>query len=218
VREMISNLVNQLIFEVLNYLPRVVASLLLLLVGWFVAWLVKRIVIQLCVIFRVHHYLPRLRWRKALSKADVRDALFNYVGNLAFIAVFIMFVYGALATLKLTVLSTLLEQTIFFLPRAVGCIAIFATGLFLSNRISVAVHMAVLREGIPRASLIGRFVKGALLMFFSAMALTVLNFAREIVIVGFAVGFATMGVLAVVAAAAGGKEMFQKVFHWPEEK
>ena len=217
-KEMISKLVDHLIFEVLNYLPRVVASLLLLLVGWFVAWVVKRIVIQLCVIFRVHRYLPRLRWRNALSKADVRDALFNYVGNLAFIAVFIMFVYGALATLKLTVLSALLEETIFFLPRVIGCVAIFAIGLFLSNRISVAVHMAVLREGIPRASLIGRFVKGALLMFFSAMALTVLNFARQIVMVGFAVSFATMGVLVVVAAAAGGKEMFQKVFHWPEEK
>lgn len=217
-KQMISNLVDQLTVQILNYVPRIVASLLLLAVGWFIAWLAKRIVIQLCMIFRVHHYLPRMRWRKALSKADVRDALFNYVGNLVFIAVFIMFVYGALATLKLTVLSSLLEHTIFFLPRVAGCFIIFAIGLFLSNRISVVVHMAVLREGIPRASLIGRFVKGALLMFFSAMALTVLDFARQIVIVGFAVSFATMGVLVVVAAVAGGKEMFQKIFHWPEEK
>jgi hypothetical protein len=215
---MISNLVNQVIFEILNYLPRVVASLLLLAVGWFVAWLAKRIVIQLCVIFRIHHYLPKLQWRKVLSKADVRDALFNYVGNLVFIAVFVMFIYGALATLKLTVLSSLLEHTIFFLPRVAGCFIIFAIGLFLSNRISVVVHMAVLREGIPRASLIGRFVKGSLLMFFSAMALTVLDFARQVVIVGFTVSFATMGALVVVAAVAGGKEMFQRIFHWPEEK
>lgn len=216
--ELIPKLVHNLLLQGLNYLPRVVASLFLLLLGWFVAWIVKRIVIQLCVIFRVHRYLPRLRWRKALSKADVRDALFNYIGNLVFIAVFIVFIYGALSTLRLTILSSLLEQTIFFLPRAVGGAAIFGIGLFLSNRISVAVHMAVLREGIPRASLIGRFVKGALLMFFSAMALTVLNFAREIVIVGFAVSFVTMGALVVVAAAAGGKEMFQKIFHWPDEK
>ena len=217
-KQMISKLVDQVILEILNYLPRVVASLLLLLAGWFVAWLAKRIVIQLCVIFRVHHYLPRMRWRKALSKADVRDALFNYVGNLVFIAVFIMFIYGALSTLKLTVLSSLLEHTIFFLPKVAGCFVIFAAGLFLSNRISVVVHMAVLREGIPRASLIARFVKGALVMFFSAMALTVLDFARQVVIVGFTVSFATLGALVVVAAVAGGKEMFQKIFHWPEEK
>ena len=35
---------------------------------------------------------------------------------------------------------------------------------------------------------------------------------------GFAVSFVTMGALVVVAAAAGGKEMFQKIFHWPEER
>jgi Mechanosensitive ion channel, conserved TM helix len=218
VKQMISKLVDQVFLEILNYLPRIVASLLLLLVGWFVAWLVKRIVIQFCVIFRVHHYLPRMSWRKALSKADVRDALFNYVGNLMFIAVFIVFIYGALSTLKLTVLSSLLEHTIFFLPRVGGCFIIFAIGLYLSNRISVVVHMAVLREGIPRASLISRFIKGALVMFFSAMALTVLDFARQVVIVGFTVSFATLGALVVVAAVAGGKEMFQEIFHWPEEK
>ncbi len=211
---MILNLVDQVFLEILNDLPRVVASLPLLLVGWFVAWGAKRIVIQLCVIFRVHHYLPRMRWRKTLSKADVRDALFNYFGNL----VFIVFIYGALATLKLTILSSLLEHTVFFLPRVVGCLIIFAVGLFLSNRISVVVHMAVLREGIPRASLIARFVKSALMIFFSAMALTVLDFARQVVIVGFTVSFATLGALVVVAAVAGGKEMFQEVFHWPEEK
>ncbi len=217
-REIFQNLFHSMGLRVINFLPSILGALLWLLVGWFVAWLVKRIVIQLCVIFRVHRYLPRMRWRKALGKADVRYALFNYVGNLVFAAVFLVFVYSALSALKLTVLSHLLEQTIFFVPRALGCVVIFGLGFFLSDRISVAVHMAVLREGIPRASLIGRFVKGALLLFFSAMALTVLSFAREIVIIGFAVGFATMGGLVVVVAAAGGKEMVQKIFRWPEEK
>lgn len=217
-REIIRNLIHSVGLEAINFLPSIVAALLWLIVGWFAAWLVKRIVIQLCVIFRLNRYLPRLRWRKALAKADVRHALYNYVGNLAFAAVFLIFLYSALSALKLTILSHLLEQTIFFLPRFVGCLVIFAVGFFLATRISVAVHMAVLREGIPRASLIGRFVKAALLVFFSAMALTVLSFAREIVIIGFAVSFATLGGLVVVVAAAGGKEMVQRIFRWPEEK
>ncbi|HUZ46052.1 MAG TPA: hypothetical protein VMW54_05395 [Terriglobia bacterium] len=217
-RELIQNLFHNVALQVVNFLPSILGALLWLFVGWFVAWLVKRIVIQLCAIFRLHRYLPRLRWRKALAKADVRLALFNYLGNLSFAAVFLVFLYSALSALKLTILSHLLEQTIFFVPRAIGCIVIFGLGFFLSARISVVVHMAVLREGIPRASLIGRFVKGALLLFFSAMALTVLNFAREIVIIGFAVSFATFGALVVVVAAAGGKEMVQRIFRWPEEK
>jgi hypothetical protein len=218
VREIIQNLIHQVALEVINFLPSILGALVWLLVGWFVAWLVKRIVIQLCVIFRLHRYLPRLQWRKALAKSDVRHALYNYLGNLTFVAVFLIFLYSALSALKLTILSHLLEQTIFFLPRAIGCAIIFGVGFFLSTRIAVAVHMAVLREGIPRASLIGRFVKGALLLFFSAMALTVLSFAREIVVIGFAVSFATFGALVVVVAAAGGKEMVQRIFRWPGEK
>jgi Mechanosensitive ion channel, conserved TM helix len=218
VREIIQKLIQNVGLQVINFLPNILGALLWLLVGWLVAWLVKRIVIQLCVIFRLHRYLPRLRWRKALAKADVRHALFNYLGNLAFVAVFLFFLYSALSALKLTILSHLLEQTIFFVPRVIGCFIIFGAGFFLSTRISVAVHMAVLREGIPRASLIGRFVKGALLLFFSAMALTVLGFARQIVIIGFAVSFLTLGGLVVVVAAAGGKEMVQRIFRWPEEK
>ncbi len=217
-RDVIRSLFHSVGLQLVDFLPSILAALIWLLVGWFVAWLVKRIVIQLCVIFRLHRYLPRLRWRKALAKADVRHALYSYLGNLSFIAVFLIFLYSALSALKLTILSHLLEQTIFFVPRAVGCIVIFALGFFLSTRISVVVHMAVLREGIPRASLIGRFVKGALLLFFSAMALTVLNFARTIVLIGFAVSFATFGALVVVVAAAGGKEMVQRIFRWPEEK
>ena len=42
-KQMISHLVDQVVLEIFNYLPRVVASLLLLLVGWFVAWLIKRL-------------------------------------------------------------------------------------------------------------------------------------------------------------------------------
>lgn len=217
-REIIQNLIHSVGLEVINFLPSILAALLWLIVGWFVAWLVKRIVIQLCVIVRLHRYLPRVRWRKALAKADVRRALYNYLGNLAFAAVFLVFLYSAITALKLTILSHLLEQTIFFVPRFIGAFVIFAAGLFFSTRISVAVHMAALREGIPRASLIGRFVKAALLIFFSAMALTELGFARQIIIIGFAVSFATLGGLVVVVAAAGGKEMVQKIFHWPEEK
>ena len=217
-REIIQNLIHSVGLKVINFLPSILGGLLWLLAGWLVAWLVKRIVIQLSVIFRLHRYLPRMQWRKALAKADVRRALYNFLGNLAFAAVFLVFLYSALSALKLTVLSHLLEQTIFFVPRFIGSLIIFAVGFFLSTRISVAVHMAVLREGIPRASLIGRFVKAALLVFFSAMALTELGFARQIIIIGFAVSFATLGGLVVVAAAAGGKDMVQKIFHWPEEK
>lgn len=212
--ELLHNLGSQII----NFAPNLVASLLLLVLGVVTGWFVKRLVIRICVVFRLDRYLPRVRWRQALSKADVRYALYSSVGNLAFTLVFLIFLYSALIELKLTVFSGLLQQGIFFLPRLAGSFVIFAAGLFFASRIAVSTQVALLREGIPRTTLIGRFVKGSLALFFSAMALTVLDIARPVVLIGFAVIFATLGTLAVVTVAVGGKGIIRALFEEEEEK
>jgi hypothetical protein len=50
-----------------------------------------------------------------------------------------------------------------------------------------------------------------LLLFFSAMALTELDIAREIVFIGFATIFITIGLLTVVVTAFGGKSFLKKI-------
>lgn len=216
IRKFFGELLRNLGEQVIRFAPNLVASGLLLALGIAIGWFVKRVVIRVCVVFRLHRYLPRLRWRQALSKADVRYALFNYVGNLAFALVFLIFLYSALIELRLTAFSSLLQEGIFFLPRLIGSVVIFAAGLFFASRIAVSTQVALFREGIPRATLIGRFVKGSLALFFSAMALTVLNVAREVVVIGFAVSFATLGAMAVVAAALGGKGLIRRLFEQEE--
>ncbi len=211
--ELLHNLGEQII----GFAPNLLASVLLLIVGVALGWFIKRLVIRICVVFRLHRYLPRLRWRQALSKADVRYALFNYLGNLSFALVFLIFLYAALIQLKLTAFSSLLQEGIFFLPRLIGSLVIFAAGLFFASRVGISTQVALFREGIPRATLIGRFVKGSLALFFSAMALTVLNIARDVVLIGFAISFATLGGLAVVAAALGGGGLIRRVFLQEEE-
>jgi hypothetical protein len=54
-------------------------------------------------------------------------------------------------------------------------------------------------------------------MLFFAMALVELNVAREIVIIGFATIFITLGLLTVVAAAVGGKNFIKKIVESLEE-
>ena len=60
-------------------------------IGWVVGWIVKRIVIQVCVIFRLGRLLRSFRWGAGFSKADVRYAFYNAIGNVAFLIVFLIF-------------------------------------------------------------------------------------------------------------------------------
>jgi len=75
------------------------------------------------------------------------------------------------------------------LPKVIIAIVIFGIGWVLASWVEGSVLKSLHREEIPRASLIAKFVKSILLIFFSAISLVELDVAREIVIIGFATIF-----------------------------
>ncbi|MFH1009973.1 MAG: hypothetical protein V1784_01900 [bacterium] len=202
--------------DIVSYLPKLLGALVLLGVGWLLGWFAKRLVVRLCAIFHMERLARRFRWGKDFSKADIRYAMFNTIGNVVFVVVFLVFVQAALVSMQLTVLSNLLEKSVLFIPKLVTALLIFGIGWVISNWVSVAIYRNLTKEGLPRVRLISRFAKFVLMLFFSAMALTQLDIAREVVIIGFAVLMAVLGALAIVFVAVAGKSSlkdFMDKFH-----
>lgn len=203
--------------KIVAYLPNLVAGIVLLAVGWFLGWLIKRIVVQTLVVLRFDRLFRRFRWGTGLSKADVRYAFFEFIGNLAFVVVFLVLLNAALQALQLTVLSTVLQQGVLFIPKLLLAALIFGLGWFIAGWIAGSVRRALVKEEVPRASLIARFVKAMIILFISAMALTELDIAREIVVIGFSATVITLGVLSVVIAVLGGKRFVSKMLETLDE-
>ena len=88
--------------------------------------------------------------------------------------------------MNLLVISKVIEQGVLFIPRLIVASVIFLIGWIISARVSKSVMHALLKESLPRATLISRFVKFVFILFFSALALTELDIAREVVMIGFA--------------------------------
>lgn len=207
----------QLLDDFIGYLPNFLAGILLVMVGWFLGWFVKRILVQLSIVLRLERFLLRSRWEQDFSKADVRYGLYNFIGNVGFIIIFLIFVSTALSTWKLTILSDLLGKGILFLPRLIIALIVFGIGWLISTGASRAVYKALRREEIPRAMLMTRMVKAVLLLFFSAMAMVEIDIAQEIVIIGFATIIITLALLTIVITAVGGKEFINKISDSIEE-
>ena len=189
--------------KIIVYLPNLLGGLFLLLLGWLIAWVVKRVVIQLLAVLRFDRHFLRLRWRSSLTKADIRYALYNLVGNICFFIVFLVFLNAALDAMKLSILSKLIEQGVLFVPRLIVALVIFGIGWFIAARTSKAVFHALIKEDVPSASLLARFMKFIVILFFSAMALVELSIAKEIVLIGFTALFLTLSVSAVLLLARG---------------
>jgi hypothetical protein len=199
--------------RILAYLPNLLGGLLLLLLGWLVGWIIKRMIIQLLVILRIDRLFIRLRWKSSLSKADLRYALYNLVGNVAFFIVFLIFLNSALTVLKLEILSKLIEQGVLFVPRLIVALIILGVGWLIASRTGNAIYHSLVKEDVPRSSLVARVTKFILILFFSAMALVELRIAREIVIIGFGALALTLGistVLVITAAREPLKDLFNR--------
>lgn len=213
-RDLLYNVTQQFV----GYLPSLLAGLVLIAIGWFLGWLVKRVVVQMCVVLHLERLVIRFQWGKGLSKADLRHAFFNSIGSIFGFAVFLVFLHASLEALRLTVLSNLLANAVLFVPRFITSLVIFVLGWIISAWSSFAIQSALTREEIPRATLIGRFTKAVLLLFFSAMALTELDIAREIVIIGFAATIITLGALTIILVSHGRKSLVKKMLAQLEEE
>ena len=197
--------------SVAAYLPHLLGGLVLVLIGWLAGWIIKRILIQLSVMLRIDRLLKKSRFKNDFAKADIRYSLYNLIGNIGFVIVFLIFLDNALLAWKLNVLTDLLSSGILFLPRVIIAAIVFGIGWIISSGVQTSVLKSLYREEIPRASLIARFVKSILLIFFSAVALVELNVAKEIVIIGFGTIFLTLGAIAVVIVAVGSKSFLREI-------
>ena len=208
-----NELLSDLGQKIIAYMPNLLGGLLLLFLGWVIAWIAKRIIIQLLVILRFDRLFIRFRWKSSLTKADIRYTLYNLIGNIVFIIVFLIFLNSALDALKLAMLSKLIERGVLYIPRLIIALTVFGIGWLIGSRTANAVSHSLKKEDLPGASLFAKFVKFVIVLFFVAMALVELGIAREIVLIGFAIFLLTLSVCVILVVAAnreGLKDIFSR--------
>lgn len=201
-----------------DFLPDLTAGLFVLAVGVVVGWLVKRLVIRILVWLRLDRLGGRLAWRAAFGKGDVRAALYNLVGTVAMILVVLVFLDDALQIWGLTALSDLIGTLAIYVPNLMIVALIVGIGILLSSILARRIEDALEEEGFAHARFVARIFKSALLAVVAALALWQLDFAREIVLAAFLIGFGAIGISFAVAVGLGSAKPIQRVWESLIEK
>ncbi len=204
--------------NIISYLPSLLAGIVLVLIGWILGWIIKRVLIQVSILLRIDRFLRRSRWEADFAKADVRYGLYNFIGNIGFALIFLLFFDNALIAWKLVMLSDLLSKGILFLPKIIIAVSIFGLGWLIAFWTQKSVIKSLHREGVPKPTLVAKFFKILILIFFSAIALVELDVAREIVIIGFSTIFITLSAVSIVITVIGGKSFVEKISDSFKEK
>jgi hypothetical protein len=196
--------------QVSDFMPTLLAGLIVLLAGAAAGWLLKRAVVRVLKLLRLDRLGGgRSAWRSAMGKGDVRAALYSGVGTIAASILFLVFVDNALEIWGLTVLARLVDQIIFYLPTLGLAVLISWVGIALSTVVARRVESVLTEERVPHTPLLVGLAKAAFLSVVAALALWELDFAREIVLAAFLIGFGAIGVAFALGVGIGSAKAIQ---------
>jgi hypothetical protein len=195
----------------LKFIPSFLIGVILIIIGLILAWFVKRMVIQMLILLKFDRALVRFPWGRAFSKADVRHGFYSFIGNVFFFIIFLLFLYYALLSWGLGFISELLREGILFFPRLFTAGAILGIGWMIASWASRSLYKFLYQEKLPYSTFIAYYTKAVLMVLFSAAAFAELDIARNIIIIGFTIIFATLGIIAVILTAVHGREALTKL-------
>jgi hypothetical protein len=201
--------------RVANFIPNLLAAIVILVLGWLIAvWLSKLVdrVIKitglntLCQRFKVEDFLHKTGW-----KTDVASFLGILIKWVILIVVFI----ATANALNLPQVTNFLDRVLSYSPSVIAAAGILLVGVLLANFLGNVVQGAVKAAEIRYADLLGAITKYAILVFSVLAALTQLGIATPLIQTLFTGFIAMVAIAGGLAFGLGGKdsasEILQKI-------
>ncbi len=190
---------QSLLTQALMYLPKVVAAVLVLIVGWLVARLLRLLVVR--TIGRLDLLWQQLISKRGLEQLQPRHPPIRVVGELVFWVLMLIFVAMATEILGLDIFGTWLKQIVTYLPLAVAGLLIVLAGFVVSSLARDLVASATVTAGLSHGDLLARTVQIAILL--TAVVLGIDQIGINIMFLSVIAGVALAALLGGVALAFG---------------
>ena len=193
------------------FLPVIIGFLLILVVGWIIAVIVKKVLVKFFGMVRIDSVSGQVGISGILEKAGIKYTFAELLaGFFYWIIVFVAFT-TALHVLGLTVVGTILDRMILFIPNIVIAIFVLIVGIFLSTFLSGTVIAACVNAGITQAKIFGKIVSVIIIVLSIGIALEQLNIATTLINAVIIIVFASVGLAFAIAFGLGSKDIAQKL-------
>ena len=107
-----------------GFLPSLLGAVIVFVVGWIIASLIGRLVVQIIRTLRVDHILEKIGLKKALEKGKIKLNTANLVGDVVRWFFIIVFLMAATDILDLPQVTEFLRQVILYIPQLIVAILI----------------------------------------------------------------------------------------------
>ena len=198
---------EQLGMQIVAVLPNVLASIIIVGVGFVGAWGLGHVVERVLRVVRLDHLCDRLGVNSALARGGVKSDPSHLIGRTAYWSVVLFAVIAGLGALNLQPINHFAQSLLAYIPHVLVAGIILVAGYLLSNFVSQGVLIAAVNAGLPPARLIANLSRWGVQLFALAMALEELGIAASVVVVGFGITFGGVVFATCLAFGLGAKDI-----------
>lgn len=178
--EIIQNAFSNMVANAIDYTPRLVTALIILLAGWLLARLIATIVQRLAEKVRLEELLTRTGIKAGLEKAQINRTGTQLLGMLLYWIIFLNFILIALESLGLDAAVEPLRSLIAFLPRLLAALATLTAGVLLAQFLGKAAQAAMSSMGVEFHQEVGQGVNVLLIIMIVIVVLEQLGINASI--------------------------------------
>ncbi|MBC8209976.1 MAG: mechanosensitive ion channel [Gammaproteobacteria bacterium] len=185
--------------QLLEFLPRVLLALLVLLVGWLLARLLSSLLVR--AIGRVDELWHRMISKRGLAPLQTRHPPTRMMGQLLFWILMLIFITISSDILGLNIFGIWLKEVISYIPLAAAGLLIVVVGFVVSSLARDLVSSAVVSAGMTQGDLLGRSVQ--MVILFIAVILGIDQIGINTLFLSVIAGIILASMLGGIALAFG---------------
>jgi hypothetical protein len=197
------------IYQIVDFLPRLAAALGILMVGLAIAKMVER---------GTDLALHRIGFDRWMQEGGVTEALeragttldpSSVIARLVFWTMMLLVILISASALGITAVSLLFAELLAYVPNVIAAVMVLVLGILLGEFIKDLVLASA--GGLPGGFNLARAAKGAIILLAVFMALDQLSIAEDIVLVFFVAVVGAAALAAGIAFGLGGRDVAAQI-------
>jgi small-conductance mechanosensitive channel len=200
------NALLKILSDILNFLPRLVNGVLLLLIGYLLSILVRRIVRFIFRRMQLDQLFERVGITHTIQGFGVRLPISDILAQIIFFFILLSFATSAASLMGFTTAVNLLQSLFSFIPRAISATIIVIVGSMIAHFLGAAIESISRSVRISYGRALGRVIEYIIVAFVVILALSTLGVDTTILTTGLALVVASAGLALALTFAFGSRE------------
>ncbi|HVA94558.1 MAG TPA: hypothetical protein VNI36_06595 [Candidatus Dormibacteraeota bacterium] len=197
---------DNLLHMIGEFLPRFIVMVAIIIVGWLVALILKRITRSILRLTNLDRLGEEAGASGVLRKAAL-PSLTELVSRAVFWLVWLGFILIGISVLEISGMQEQISRIFGLLPQFLVALLILFIGLVAANFFSRAALLGAVNSGYPSPQVFSGAVRFVIWILAISMALEQIGLARETAIAAFSIVFGAVMLGLAIAFGLGGRDL-----------